>query len=161
MRRRLRAPVVLVLLLWMFASACSSDEPKGFASEPTATILEQTRAAAKAATAVHITGTWITQRVEYQIDMRIKADGAVGEIVTADTKIGLLRVGADLFVRGDESLYQPNDGRQDPDAAASAQVLRDKYVKVPSDDPAYARFAGFTQLHPLLDDLFQLSGTIK
>ncbi|UGQ09489.1 hypothetical protein LO772_21390 [Yinghuangia sp. ASG 101] len=161
MRRRLRAPVVLVLLLWMFASACSSDEPKGFASEPTATILEQSRAAAKSATAVHIAGTWISQRVEYQIDMRIKNDGAAGEITTADTKIGLLRVGEDLFVRGDATLYQPRDGRQDPDAAASAEVLHDKYVKVPPDDPAYARFGGFTRLHPLLDDMFLLSGEIK
>jgi len=161
LRRRLRAPVVLVLLLWTLASACSSDEPKGFASEPTAAILDQARAAAKSATAVHITGTWISQRVEYEIDMRIKNDGAVGQISTSGTKIELLRVGEDLFVRGDASLYQPKDGRQDPDAAASAEALRDKYVKVPPDDPAYARFGGFTRLHPLLDDMFLLSGEIK
>lgn len=162
MRRRLRAPVVLVLLLWTLVSACTSEEqPEGFDSEPTATILEQARAAAKSATSVHIEGTWISQRVEYQIDMRIKNDGAVGQITTADTKIELLRVAEDLFVRGDASLYQPRDGRQDPDAAASAEALRDKYVKVPPDDPAYARFGGFTRLHPLLDDMFQLSGEIR
>lgn len=162
MRRRLRAPVVLVLLLWMFVSACSAaDDPTGLAGEPTDTILEQTRTAAKNATAVHVTGTWVTQKVEYQIDMRIKTDGASGEIVSTGTRIQLLRVGTDLFVRGDESLYQPRDGRQDAEAAASAVVLRDKFVKVPPDDPAFARLSGFTQLHPLLDDLFKLTGKVK
>ncbi|MGW0661360.1 hypothetical protein [Streptodolium elevatio] len=161
MRRRLRAPVVLVLLLWMLVSACSSDDPTGLAGEPTDTILEQTRTAAKNATSVHITGTWVTQKVEYQIDMRIKADGASGEIVSTGTRVQLLRVGVDLFVRGDESLYQPRDGRQDPDAVASAEVLRDKFIKVPPDDPAFARLSGFTQLHPLLDELFRLEGKVK
>ncbi|WP_436777226.1 hypothetical protein [Yinghuangia sp. YIM S09857] len=162
MRRRLRAPVVLVLLLWMFGTACSGpDDPTGLAGEPTDVILDQARTAAKNATAVHITGTWVTQQVEYQIDMRIKTDGATGEIVSTGTRIELLRVGVDLFVRGDESLYQPRDGRQDPDAAASAEVLRDKFVKVPPDDPAFARLSGFTQLHPLLDELFRLEGKVK
>jgi hypothetical protein len=152
---------VLVLLVWMLVSACSSDDPSGRSTEPIDTILAQTRDAAKNATAVHVTGTWITQRIEYQIDMRIKVDGASGEVTTSGTRIELLRVGADLFVRGDESLYTPRDGRQDPDAAESAQVLRDKFVKVPPDDPAFARLSGFTQLHPLLDDLFRLNGKVK
>ncbi|NUU24440.1 MAG: hypothetical protein HOV68_23490 [Streptomycetaceae bacterium] len=165
MRRRLRAPVVLALLAGLLASAllvgCSSDDPTGRSSDPTDQILAQTRDAAKNATAVHVAGTWITQRIEYQIDMRIKTDGAAGTITTPGTRIELLRVGPDLFVRGDESLYTPRDGRQDPDAAASAQVLRDKFVKVPKDDPAFARLSGFTQLHPLLDDLFRLNGNVK
>lgn len=162
MRLRLRAPVVLLLSAALFASGCSSgDDPTGRAAEPVDAILDQARTAAKTATAVHLTGTWVSQRVEYQIDMRIKTDGAVGEVTSAGTKIELLRTGTDLFVRGDESLYQPRDGRQDPDAEKSAEVLRDKFVKVPADDPAFARLSGFTQLHPLLDDLFRLNGKVK
>lgn len=165
MRRIVRAPVALVLLLGLLVSACSSgDDPTGLSAEPTGTIVEQAQAAAKGAGSVHISGTWIVQRVEYQIDMRIKQEGATGHIVTGGTggsRVELLRVGIDLFVRGDESMYRPRDGRQDQDAAESAQVLRDKFVKVPADDPAYARLSGFTQLHPLLDDLFRLNGKVK
>ncbi|MDI2128955.1 hypothetical protein [Yinghuangia seranimata] len=162
MRRRLRAPLVALLLVWAFVAGCSSgDDPTGLSAEPTDSILTKSRDAAKAATSVHVTGTWITQRVEYQIDIRVKTDGAVGTIKTSGTTIELLRVGPDLFVRGDEALYQPRDGRVDPDAGAAAQVLRDKFVKVPPDDPSFARLSGFTQLHPLLDDLFQLTGKVK
>jgi hypothetical protein len=161
----MRAPFVLLLLvslLGTLGTACSSgDDPTGLAAEPTDTIIEQAKQTAKAAVAVHVTGTWVTQQTEYQIDIRIKTEGATGEIVTAGSKIELLRVGPDLFVRGDETLYQPRDGRQDPDAADSAKVLRDKFVKVPPDDPAFARLSGFTQLHPLLDELFRLNGKVK
>lgn len=162
MRLRLRATAVLLTIVAVFSAACSSgDDPTGRAADPVDTLLDQARTAAKTATAVHMTGTWVTKNVEYQIDMRIKTDGATGEVTTAGTKIELLRVGADLFVRGDESLYAPRDGRQDPGADESAQMLRDKFVKVPPDDPAFARLSGFTQLHPLLDDLFRLGGKVK
>lgn len=158
----MRAPFVLLLLVSFLATACSSsDDPTGLASEPTEAILEQARASAKTAVAVHVSGTWVTQKIEYQIDMRIKTEGARGEIVTAGSKIELLRVAAELYVRGDEALYQPRDGRQDPEATESAKVLHDKFVKVPPNDPAFARLSGFTQLHPLLDELFRLSGKVK
>ncbi|WP_424640651.1 hypothetical protein [Embleya sp. AB8] len=141
-------------------TACSKAEG-GLGAEPADAITGKAKAAAAGATAVHVQGVWKIENRQFRIDLRLKRDGGVGTVVTSDSTVELLRIGQDLFVRGDARLYQGRDGRGGADVEQSAQALRDKFVKVPPSDPSYARLSGFTRMQDMITDLIRLNGKLK
>lgn len=163
--RRVRLPrtktsIAFLAACVLTATACSKTET-GLGSEPAEGIAEKSQAAAASATSVHVQGVWRIQSAEFRIDLRLKRDGGSGTVITADSTIELLRIGDELFVRGDERLYQGRDGRGGADVEASAKILRDKFVKVPPGDPSFARLAGFTRMQDMITDLIRLNGKLK
>jgi hypothetical protein len=147
----LPALLALVALVALGTAGCGSDPDagtNGVGKLPPGTIAKRARAAAESADAVRLSGTVVSKGATYRLDMRLRDDGGQGKVTTRQSTFELLRVGDDLYLRAGADFYG--------DSAASK--LRDKYVKVPDDDPAFTQFSGFTDKKVLLNDLFVLDG---
>lgn len=131
----------------------------GVAKLPPATIEQQAKSAAAAAPTVRLAGTVLSKGQSFRLDMRLRDDGGVGEVSTKGSTFQLLRVGDDLYLKAGADFY--GDAGSGEDSKAAAQKLDDKYVKVPTDDPAYQQFSGFTDKKTLLADLFVLDGAVE
>ncbi|MET9415129.1 hypothetical protein ABZY03_13295 [Streptomyces klenkii] len=122
-----------------------------------AKIQDKARTAARDASAVHLSGSVVSQGRTYKLDMRLKRDGGTGRVASDASTFELLRVGDELFLKAPAAFWSRGDKG---DGAAAAGKLEKKYVKVPAGDPAYAQFKGFTDKNVLLDGLIALHGKL-
>lgn len=140
---------------------CSSGDPdagtNGVGKLPAYKIQSRTRAAAKTASSVRLSGTVLGNGGTYTLDMRVKGDGGTGTVTSKNGTFKLLRVGEHLFLKADAEFWNREDGGG---SATAATKLDGKYVKVPTSDPAYKRFSGFTDKDVLLDGLLTLHGAL-
>lgn len=130
----------------------------GVAKLPAPAIEQRARAAAAAAPTVRLSGTVTSNGRTYRLDMRLRADGGVGEVTTKGDTFQLLRIDSDLYLKASADFYGSTADSNDSRAAAAK--LNGKYVKVPPGDPAYAQFSGFTDKKVLLAALFVLDGSL-
>ncbi|WP_328915919.1 MULTISPECIES: hypothetical protein [unclassified Streptomyces] len=130
----------------------------GVAKLPPGTIAQQAKDAAAAAPTVRLAGTVVSDGRTYRLDMRLRDNGGVGEVTTKGDTFQLLRVDDALYLKAGAAFY--GDAGDDKESRAAAAKLNGKYVKVPSGDPAYQQFSGFTDKKVLIADLFVLSGTL-
>ncbi|MGW3653506.1 hypothetical protein [Streptomyces sp. NPDC000878] len=147
-------------------TGCSSDPDEGtngVGKLPADTIQTKTRTAAESADAVRLSGTVVTNGTTYTLDMRLKDDGGTGSVTAKGSTFRLLRVGEHLFLKADAAFWSHEDngkgGASDSDAAA-AEKLGGLFVKVPTGDPSYKKFSGFTDKDVLLDGLLTLHGSL-
>ncbi|MFI9205189.1 hypothetical protein [Streptomyces sp. NPDC053048] len=161
-------------------TACGSSTPEdpdagtnGVGKLEPAAIQDKARAAARGAEAVHLSGNVVSQGRTYRIDMRLKKNGGLGRVSSSSdaSAFELLRVGDELYLKAPAGFWakaaasSPSPAPKSTaskagDAAAAAGKLDDKYVKVPSDDPSYQQFKGFTDKDVLLDGLIGLQGRL-
>lgn len=144
---------------------CGSDDPdagtNGVGKLPVDQIQSRTRAAAKSAPAVRLSGTVVSNGGAFKLDMRLKGDGGTGSVTSKNSTFGLLRVGEHLFLKADAAFWnRQTGGKGGGGSEAAANKLDGKYVKVPTSDPAYKRFSGFTDKDVLLDGLLSLHGAL-
>ncbi|MFH8338546.1 hypothetical protein [Streptomyces sp. AM6-12] len=123
-------------------------------------IQARTRSAARAASAVRLSGTVVTSGVTYRLDMRLKDDGGTGSVTSGADTFKLLRVGTQLYLKADAAFWSQADGKGDGSDGGAAAKLDGKYVKVPQQDPAYKKFSGFTDKDVLLSGLLTLHGSL-
>ncbi|MET9360480.1 hypothetical protein ABZX93_06185 [Streptomyces sp. NPDC006632] len=159
--RRAALPVVLCAGLAAALTACGTDPDEGTngvgkLSAPD--IESKARTAADGADAVRLSGTLVSKGGSYKIDMKLKNSGGTGTVTSQKTTFGLLRVGEDLFLKADAGFWSHSDPGG---ASAAAGKLDDKYVKVPSGDPAYQQLRGFTEKSVLLKGMLGLQGTLS
>ena len=136
----------------------------GVGKLPATKIESKARTAAGGADAVHLSGSLMSKGRTYKVDMKLKGDGGTGVVSTKGSRYELLRVGEELYLKADAGFWAHQgagggSGGHNGDAAAAGK-LEDKYVKVPSGDPAYKRLSGFTDKSVMLDGLLGLHGTI-
>ncbi|WP_037912918.1 hypothetical protein [Actinacidiphila yeochonensis] len=131
----------------------------GVGKLPAATIEQKARAAADSAAAVRLAGTVISGGDTYRLDMRLRGNGGVGEVTEGGDTFQLLRVGDDLYLKAGADFYTSGDS--DKDSRTAATNLSGKYVRVPSGDPSYKQFSGFTDKKTLLADLFVFDGSVS
>ncbi|MFD6426044.1 hypothetical protein [Streptomyces sp. NPDC060198] len=150
-------------------TGCAGDDPdkgtNGIGKLSATEIDTRARAAADAATAVHLAGTLISKDGSYTLDMRLNADGGTGSVTSRENTFAVLRVGDDLYLKADAAFWNAEQDAQDGDEGdgdeEAAKKLDGKYVKVPEDDPTYKRLRGFTEKGTLLDGLLALHGTVS
>ncbi|MET9148945.1 MULTISPECIES: hypothetical protein [unclassified Streptomyces] len=152
-------------------TGCSGDDPdagtNGVGKLPADQVQARTKAAATSAGAVHLAGDVVSNGRTYRLDMRLKSDGGTGSVTSQGVTFGLLRVGAQLYLKADAQFWSNADddgkggkGGTHGTNGGAAGKLDGKYVKVPQRDPAYKRFSGFTDKGVLLDSLLTLHGTL-
>ncbi|MER0448106.1 hypothetical protein ABR738_26705 [Streptomyces sp. Edi4] len=159
--RRAALSVVLCAGLAAALTACGGDPDEGTngvgkLSAPE--IENKARAAADGAGAVRLSGTLVSQGGSYKIDMKLKGSGGTGTVTSQKSTFGLLRVGEDLFLKAGAGFWSRSESGG---ASAAAGKLDDKYVKVPSGDPAYQQLRGFTEKSALLKGVLGLQGTLS
>lgn len=143
-------------------AGCSSEDPdagtNGVGKLAPDKIQSRTRTAAQSARAVRMSGTVVTSGRTYTLDMRLKDGGGTGSVTSRGATFRLLRVGEQLYLKADADFWNHADG-SDGNAGAAGK-LGGKYVKVPTGDPAYKKFSGFTDKDLLLEGLLTLHGTL-
>ncbi|MGW7260043.1 hypothetical protein [Streptomyces sp. NPDC054834] len=143
-------------------AGCSSGDPdagtNGVGKLAPDKIQSQTRTVARSARAVRLSGTVVTSGRTYTLDMRLKDDGGTGSVTSKGATFRLLRVGEQLYLKAGADFWNHADGSDGNTAAAGK--LDGKYVKVPTGDPAYKKFSGFTDKDLLLDGLLTLHGKL-
>lgn len=122
--------------------------------------------AADRARSVRLAGSVESGGESVRLDMRLSADGGMGEVSTAGDTFTLLRVGEDLYLKANDDFWLEQDGsggKDEPTEAdiAAAQKLDGKYVKVPEKDSAYEQLSGFTDMKSLLGSLLKLGGELE
>lgn len=143
----------LLLILGAVCAGCAGDPDagtNGVAKLSPRTIEKRARAAAGTADTVRMSGTVSSNGRTYRLDMRLRGNGGLGEVTAKGSTFELLRVGDDLYLKAGADFYGDEVGAK----------LKNKYVKVPTGDPAYRQFTGFTDKEVLLDGLFVLDGTL-
>ncbi|MFD5747079.1 hypothetical protein [Streptomyces sp. NPDC127033] len=134
-------------------------------------IERKAKAAADAAGAVHLSGALVSEGGTYRLNMRLKENGGTGSVTSKNSTFQLLRIEDELYLKADAGFW--NHAEDSGDAAgkatsapsssadaAAAGKLKDKYVKVPQDDPAYQQLSGFTDKKVLLAGILTLHGTL-
>ncbi|MFF6993358.1 hypothetical protein ACFY93_00125 [Streptomyces sp. NPDC008313] len=148
-------------------TGCGGDDPdagtNGVGKLSAEKIQSRTRKAAEGADAVRLSGAVVSNGRTYRLEMRLKADGGTGSVTSEGANFRLLRVGEHLFLKADAGFWSHQEGGTSdggPADTAAAKKLAGMYVKVPTGDPAYKRFSGFTDKDVLLDGLLTLHGTL-
>ncbi|MFG2312566.1 hypothetical protein ACGFS9_28425 [Streptomyces sp. NPDC048566] len=146
-------------------TGCGGEDPdagtNGVGKLPAATIQAKTKKAAEQAKAVRLSGTVVSNGTTYALDMRLKSDGGTGSVTSKGVGFRLLRVGKHLFLKADAKFWAHQDDKDGGKGdTAAADKLEGMYVKVPTGDPAYQRFSGFTDKDVLLDGLLSLHGSL-
>ncbi|MFF3395577.1 hypothetical protein ACFYW1_32160 [Streptomyces sp. NPDC002669] len=166
-RRRTALAVVLCAGLTAALTACGGDEDpdegtNGVGRLTAVQIEKKAQKAADSAPAVRLAGSLVSKGGTYKLDMQLKADGGTGSVVSKNSTFELLRIGDELYLKADAGFWSHDEGAgADSEAGgAAADKLRDKYVKVPQDDPTYKQLRGFTDKKTLLDGLLTLHGTL-
>ncbi|GGZ75246.1 hypothetical protein ACFOOM_27500 [Streptomyces echinoruber] len=162
--RRAALVGALCALVVTGAGGCGGEDPdagtNGVGKLPAAKIQQRTRAAARAASAVHLSGNVVSNGRTYALDVRLKSGGGTGTVTSKGTTFGLLRIGTELYLKADAGFWSHADGDGSGGGTATADKLGGKYVKVPRQDPQYRRFSGFTDKDVLLDGLLTLHGRL-
>ncbi|MET7619439.1 hypothetical protein [Streptomyces sp. NPDC005408] len=165
-----RAALSMALCAGLIAvlTACSEDPDAGTngVGKLSADEIEtKARATADAAASVRLSGTLVSKGGTYKLNMRLKHDGGTGSVTSKDNTFELLRIGDALYLKADAGFWSHADGKGDGKPSKSdaevAGKLNDKYVKVPSGDPAYKQFRGFTDMDVLLEGLLGMQGELS
>ncbi|MET8133608.1 MULTISPECIES: hypothetical protein [unclassified Streptomyces] len=147
-------------------TGCGSGDPdagtNGVGKLSAAVIQAKTKKAAETAPTVRLSGTVVSNGTTFTLDMRLKSDGGSGSVTSKGASFRLLRVGEHLFLKADGDFWAHQDAKSGGKSAdtAAADKLGGMYVKVPTGDPAYKRFSGFTDKDVLLDGLLGLHGAL-
>ncbi|GGY89908.1 hypothetical protein [Streptomyces poonensis] len=150
-------------------TGCSGEDPdagtNGVGKLPATNIQSRTKAAAKAADTVRLSGTVVSNGRTYKLDMRLAEDGGTGSLTSQGSTFQLLRIGEQLFLKAGKEFWAGEDGGGSDGGdggadAKAAEKLSGMFVKVPADDPVYQRFSGFTDKDDLLDGLLTLHGKL-
>jgi hypothetical protein len=143
-------------------TGCSSEDPdagtNGVGKLGPDRIQSQALTAARSAGAVRLSGTVVTSGRTYTLDMRLKDDGGTGSVTSKGAAFRLLRVGKQLYLKANADFWNHADGSDG--TAGAVGKLDGKYVRVPTRDPAYKKFSGFTDKDLLLSGLLALHGTL-
>ncbi|MFF2013018.1 hypothetical protein ACFVWY_28650 [Streptomyces sp. NPDC058195] len=147
-------------------TACGEDPDEGTngVGKLTAPEIEKkAQRAADAAGTVRLAGTLVGKGGTYKLDMRLKAEGGTGSVVSKDSRFELLRIGDELYLKADAGFWshEEESGGDSEASGAAADKLQNKYVKVPRNDPTYKQLRGFTEKKTLLDGLLSLHGTLN
>ncbi|MEU5256862.1 hypothetical protein ACF081_05570 [Streptomyces longwoodensis] len=164
-RTALVGAVCVLVAAGPLVAGCSEDPDagtNGVGKLPAERIQARTKAAAGSADAVRLAGTVVTSGRTYRLDMRLKSGGGTGSVTSQGATFQLLRIGEQLYLKADAGFWKHEDGKGDDQGtdAAAADKLDGKYVKVPTGDPSYKKFSGFTDKDVLLDGLLTLHGTL-
>jgi hypothetical protein len=88
-------------------AGCGSTGKNGVAKKATGSIVATAEDAVLNASSVHIQGQFTTGSQQVALDLRLEKDkGASGRVTIGNEVIELLRVGQDVYVKGDEGFYR-------------------------------------------------------
>jgi hypothetical protein len=140
-----RRVVVLVVATVLLAGCGGSSGNKagtstsnGEASKSAAQVLADTEAAVTSASSLHVAGNGFSGKQPIEVDLSVGTKAAKGSISLGGLGLDLIRVNDTIYIRGSDAFYKHFAG------VAAAQLLHDKWLKVPASNDQLAPLSGFT-----------------
>jgi hypothetical protein len=125
-----------------------SGGDNGIAEKSADEILTAAQEAARAATAVTVSGAFEEVRLDLSI---VKGEGATGSMSQAGAEFELVVKGDEVFVKGSDEFYEQIGGR------AAVTLLSGKWLQVPSTDDDFGSIAQFADMDRLLGEILDPS----
>jgi hypothetical protein len=158
-RRSLFAGGTAVVVAAMAIAGCggsgSDSSDNGVAAKSPAEIVTATRAAADAASSVHVSGSLVSGGVPLTLDLSLVAGkGGQGRISENGLSFEVIQLNGTAYISGSPSFYTHFAG------AAAAQLLQGKWLKASATTGSLATLAPLTELRKLIDAAVATRGAL-
>ena len=185
-----RTGAVLVAAVAALAG-CGSTGTNGVAKKGAGSIVATAEDAVLNASSVHIQGQFTSGAQQVALDLRLEKDkGASGTVTIGTEVIELLRVGPDVYVKGDQAFYRsvlsrlgdtspapsasgspstsgspssggsPSAGQSSSDNSIAVTAMQINYLHIGPADAQYQTFASLTDPRQLLAQIMQGIGAL-
>ncbi len=157
---RLRPALIAVCALALVLAALSGcgksgSSGNGIASKSAEEIVQESKAAADAASAVHVAGSLKSGGAPVTLDLSLVADkGARGEISQNGASFKLILVGNTAYISGSPAFYRSLGG------SAAAQLFKGKWLKASATSGEFASFKQLADMRQLIDSTLAAHGTL-
>ena len=165
-------------------AGCGSTGTNGVAKKGAGSIVATAEDAVLNAGSVHIQGQFTSGNQPVALDLRLEKDkGASGTVTIGSEVIELLRVGPDVYVKGDEAFYRsvlsrladpanpapaaspssagsPAAGQSPSDNNIAVTAMKINYLHIGPSDAQYQTFASLTEPRRLLAQIMQGIGAL-
>lgn len=153
--RQVLAGMLLVVALALAGCGGGSSSPStsgnGEAAKPAQQVLTDTVNAADAATSLHLSGNISGGGEQIGVDLRVaKNKGATGTVTLNGSKVQLIIIGSDAYIKADAKALQALAGTQ---GAAVAPALANQWLKAPTNDAKFQGILAFSNPQSLFDQL--------
>jgi hypothetical protein len=147
MARTWFAPLVAVTATALILGGCTSGKkhaPATGSSGATTSnnLVAQIFSAVGTARSFHVVGTGKDKTTPYSLDVHFGNGGGSGYFTQGDARFDLIGHGADTYVKTAAANWRATIGKK-PDAAALAARLAPHWVRVPTDQPAFAQLLDY------------------
>lgn len=145
MARTWFAPLAAAVLI---LAGCSSgkkhqDGPSSSAGDPNANLVAQVFAAVGAARSFHVVGSGKDESTTYSLDVHFGEDGGSGYFTQGKARFDVAGHGSDTYVRTAAANWKATIGATKPNADALAARLAPHWVRVPTDQQAFAQLLDY------------------
>jgi hypothetical protein len=145
------APLLAVAVLTGCGGAATAN---GVASRPAADVVAAAKAAADAASSVHVSGSLASNGSPIAVDLDLVAgQGGRGQVSEDGLSLELIHLGGTVYIKGSPAFYRRVGG------AAAAQLLQGRWLKAPATIGSFASLASLTDLRRLVDMALAINGT--
>jgi hypothetical protein len=140
------------------ASASTSTGPSALASKPPAVVAAAAAKAAKAASSFHISGQIHSSGKDVGVDFSfLRGKGATGTLTLNGAKVDVVLIGSEGYLRASSAFFKQY-GKQ---AGAFAQLLADKWLKFPANNPQFGSITSQMNAGSLLKSLSSNHGKLQ
>ena len=154
-KRLLVSLVIPVLLLAGCGGGSKKTASNGVENKSADDIVAAARAAADAATAVHVSGSGTDNGKPLVLDLHIVAGkGGKGRLSEQGLSFDLIRVGDTAYIKGSPAFYRKFAG------PGAAQLFKGKWLKASATTGDLASLTPLTDLRKLLDRTLANHGTL-
>jgi hypothetical protein len=146
-------PVLALIVLAGCGSSSSSSN--SIASKSAAEIVSESKTAADAASAVHVSGALESGGTPVTLDLNLVAGkGARGELSQNGASFKIILVGNTAYISGSPAFYRSLGG------AAAAQIFNGKWLKASAKTGDFASFSQLADMRKLIDSTLAGHGAI-
>ena len=146
---------MLVLALVALAGCGKSSGGNGTASRSADQIVSESKAAADAASSVHVSGSLRSGSAPVTLDLNLVAGkGAQGEISQNGASFKLILVDNTAYISGSPAFYRSLGG------SAAAQLFKGKWLKASATSGEFASFKQLGDMRQLVDSTLTSHGAL-
>jgi hypothetical protein len=152
---RLRFLPLTCFALLLALVGCGSSSSSSVASKSAEQIVSESKAAAEAASSVHVSGSLQSGGTPVTLDLHLAAGkGARGELSQNGASFKLILVGDTAYISGSPAFYRSLGG------AAAAQLFQGKWLKASAKTGDFASFGTLADMRKLIDSTLTTSGAL-
>jgi hypothetical protein len=139
-------PLAGLLAIGGLGGCGGSSQGNGVAARTPAEIVAGAKVLAEAASAVHVSGSIVSNGTPITLNLYLVASrGGRGEVAVNGLSFEVIRIHGTVFVKGSPAFYRHVAG------PAAAQLLQGRWLKAPASSGSFAALSPLTEVRALAD----------